>query len=158
MTSHTRCVASEQIFNQSRKAYGGPKPVILDVNRNFSCRTIWSYQRWACFLHFSILFLSTIPISLRAFLFSTMRQHDDDHSNFSAPSLQLIEMTHCWIVIMRKLLPSCSLLYRIYRTAIIENWKWKFAFVIRIVFKLMSAYFQCQHFFNVSTFFDFLPI
>ena len=49
----------------------------------------------------------------------------------------------------------------IYRTAIIANWKWKFAFVIGINFKLMhffdvsifsmSAFFQCQHIFRFPT-------
>ena len=52
------------LFCSTRKGEFGR---IVDVNRYMRWWTFKTYQRWACFLHFSILSLSAIPISLRAF-------------------------------------------------------------------------------------------
>ena len=65
------------------------------------------------FQHFILISNSNFSTS---FLFYTMSQHDADHSNFSAPSLRLIEMSHCWDFILRKFLPNSAPVCSIYRT------------------------------------------
>ena len=106
-------ILSRKLLFCSRKGEFGR---IVDVNRYMRWWAFKTYQRWAYFLHFNILSLSAIPISLRAFYSTRCVSMMLITRIFRRPRCAWLKWVTVEISSWESFLPNSALVCSIYRT------------------------------------------